>query len=284
MLNSLLLMLLAQVGPNPAFGAMAGTPEELRNRPPRTEQVAPDQPAMPQRTKLSQCLMVAGEDAEVGLDFAQHWRETVDDDLDMAQSAHCLGLALVKLGRFTEAQEVFALARDEAPADNPAYRARLGAMAGNAAFAGGDAATALAQFDAATPLAQAAGDAKLASGMQIDRARMLVALNRRDEAVAALADARSADPANVQAWLLSATLSRRLERLGEAQQQIQYAATLNPRDPAIGLEAGVIAAMAGRDADARRSFASVIDVAPDSTEAASARKYLDQLGSGTSAQ
>ena len=39
----------------------------------------------------------------------------------------------------------------------------LGAMAGNAAFAGGDAATALAQFDVATPLAEAAGDAKVAA-------------------------------------------------------------------------------------------------------------------------
>ncbi len=284
MLTPLLLMLLAQVSSLPTAGGTTDLHEEMRNRPPRTQEATPQQEAVPQRTQLSQCLMAAGEDAEAGLDFAQRWRETANDELDLAQSAHCLGLSLVRLGQFTEAQEIFAVARDEAPADNPAYRARLGAMAGNAAFAGGDAATALAQFDVAAPLAEAAGDTKLAAGMQIDRARMLVALNRRDEAVTALANARAADPANVQAWLLSATLSRRLERLGEAQQQIQYAATLDPRDPAIGLEAGVIAAMAGRDADARRSFTSVIDVAPDSAEAASARKYLDQLGAGTPGQ
>ena len=108
----------------------------------------------------------------------------------------------------------------------------------------------------------------------------LVAAGRAPDAVAALAAARDADPSNAQAWLLSATLARRLERLGEAQRHIEYAATLAPRDPAIGLEAGVIAAMAGREDQARASFASVIEVAPDSVEAGRARTYLTRLDGG----
>ena len=52
------------------------------------------------------------------------------------------------------------------------------------------------------------------------------------------------------------------------------------RDPAIGLEAGVIAAMAGREDQARASFASVIEVAPDSVEAGRARTYLTRLDGG----
>ena len=104
-------------------------------------------------------------------------------------------------------------------------------------------------------------------------------MGRNEDAVAALADARAADPANARAWLLSATLSRRLERLGEAREQIAQAALLSPQDPAVGLEAGVIAALSGRDEEARRSFESVLLVAPQSTEATRARTYLEQLAS-----
>ena len=71
------------------------------------------------------------------------------------------------------------------------------------------------------------------------------------------------------------------ERLGEAQRHIEYAATLAPRDPAVGLEAGVIAAMAGREEQARASFQSVIEVAPESVEANRARTYLTRLDGGT---
>jgi hypothetical protein len=74
---------------------------------------------------------------------------------------------------------------------------------------------------------------------------------------------------------------RRTRRLGEAQRHIEYAATLAPRDPAVGLEAGVIAAMAGRAEQARASFQSVIDVAPESVEAGRARTYLTRLDGGT---
>ncbi|HCJ81674.1 MAG TPA: hypothetical protein DHV50_09230, partial [Erythrobacter sp.] len=84
-------------------------------------------------------------------------------------------------------------------------------------------------------------------------------------------------PANGRAWLLSATLSRRLDRLGEAREQIAQAALLAPQDPAVGLEAGVIAALSGREDDARRSFESVLQVAPQSPEATRARSYLEQL-------
>ena len=72
---------------------------------------------------------------------------------------------------------------------------------------------------------------------------------------------------------------RRLERLGEAREQIAQAALLAPRDPAVGLEAGVIAALSGREQEARRSFESVLLVAPDSDEAKRARGYLEQLQS-----
>ncbi|HZF45775.1 MAG TPA: hypothetical protein VEZ26_05540, partial [Sphingomonadaceae bacterium] len=55
------------------------------------------------------------------------------------------------------------------------------------------------------------------------------------------------------------------------------AAGLDPANPAIGLEAGVIAALAGADDAARKSWQSVVETAPDSPEAQTARDYLAQL-------
>ena len=204
-------------------------------------------------------------------------RAQVESDLELAQSAHCLGLALVQLDRMSEAREIFELASAEAPADNLAYSARLNAMAGNAALAAGDMEDALVLLDRAGGQALAAPDGALAADLRVDLARVLVRMGRQEDAAEVLSEAREADGDDAQAWLLSATLSRRLSRLGEAQQQIERAALLSPRNPQVALEAGVIAALSGREVDARSSFQSVLDVAPDSPQADQAREYLAQI-------
>lgn len=274
MIASALALLVMQVGPNPSVGGMPGIPDELANRPPREPA---QQTTSKQSTNLSRCLSLAASEPIEALDFAQGWRETGNSDLEIAQAAHCAGLALVGQSRFDEARRLFEQASNEAPVYNGAYRARLLAMAGNAALAGDDPAAGEPLFAQAVQAAVTDGDANLTSGLHVDHARALVALGRQDDAARVLADARTSDPTNLRAWLLSATLSRRLQRLGEAQEQIEEAAALAPQSPAVGLEAGVIAALAGREADARRSFESVLIVAPDSDEANRAQAYLEQL-------
>jgi tetratricopeptide (TPR) repeat protein len=160
-------------------------------------------------------------------------------------------------------------------------RARLAAMAGNAALAGDRPAAALAAFDLAITDARAGAAPALAGELSADRARALVALDRSEEAAAALAIARRDAPQFAPGWLLSATLARWLGQLDEAQGLIEAAAALAPRDPAIGLEGGLIAALAGRDAAARQSWKSVLATAPESAEATTARTYLAQLDQPT---
>ena len=133
-------------------------------------------------------------------------------------------------------------------------------------------------FAAAEAEAQSSGDARLAGDIAIDRARAQVATKQDAAAVAGLAAARIGSPENSEGWLLSATLARRQGKLAEAQQFIEQAATLAPRDPVVGLEAGVIAVLTGRDSAARKSWLSVITVAPGSEWATTAQGYLDQLG------
>jgi len=190
----------------------------------------------------------------------------------------CLGVALSALDRWSEAQNAFLRARDAAAPTDTASRARLGAMAGNAALAGGSAAAALPILEAAQGEAKAAQDNELLGTIALDRARAYVALGQAAPAGAALAQARTAAPNDAQTWLLSATLSRRENNLAEAQSQIEHAAQIAPQDPEIGLEAGVIAVLGGRDAAARKSWQSVVAAAPDSEAAKTAKDYLAQLG------
>lgn len=258
---SLLLAVLAQVGPAVTPGAAPALPHQT---------ALPERPAPKVATAAaSQSCPPEGSDS---VEAAEEWLEK-SQGTERAKAGECLGVAHSQLGQWQEAAAAFGAARTVA--DTPQWRARLGAMAGEAALNGSDAQAALAALDGAR--ADAAGDSVMLGGIATFRARALVALKREGEADAALALARTLTPKSAQAWLLSATLSRRLGKLAEAQAQIERAYDLLPIDPGVGLEAGVIAMLSGREGAARKSWESVVTVAPQSAEAATARGYLAQL-------
>jgi tetratricopeptide (TPR) repeat protein len=315
---SLLLALLAQIGPFPGIGATPVSPlppedqqHQARERAKRAEDNAsvpiPDgggpQPAPVQtgsatsaaaaaqarraaapdpNSKLGACLGMISEDPGAAGEAAEDWLKQSKGP-ERAQAGQCLGSALAAQQDFGNARTAFIAARDATAPTDHLGRARLGAMAGNAALAENDPAGALALLDVARSDAGAANESKLASGISTDRARALVGIKRDSEAATALADARTADPANPEAWLLSATLSRRMNKLADAQAQIEQAAKLLPVDPEIGLEAGVIAVLSGHDEAARKSWQSVVAMAPKSDEALRAKAYLAQLDPAPSA-
>ena len=177
--------------------------------------------------------------------------------------------------RWDAAETAFAEAAQVAAAGDPVRLAALRGQAGNAALAGNHADRALAHFDAA--LVQPSGDPAARGQLHLDRARALVALQRPDEAQLALVAAQRDAPDEPLVWLLSATLARRQGDLAAAQRMIEVAASLDPKDPDIGLEAGVIAVLDGRDAAARQTWQSVRLTAPGSPAAETAKAYLDQL-------
>lgn len=276
--------LLAQIGPfvTPGQQSPSPLPPELQERR-RREAQAPVQPGQPLpqpvSSKLADCLSAVTEDPAEAAASARAWMDAARGD-EQADAGQCLGVALSRLQRWDEAHAAFVLAHQTLLPSSHARRARLASMAGNAALAKGDAEAALGILDSAGADAKAAGDSGLAGDVAIDRARALVALDREAEAQAALAEARAALPGSAEAWLLSATLSRRLGDIAAAQQQIERAAELLPIDADIGLEAGRIAYVAGREEAARKSWQSVVDAAPDSAAAATARSYLAQLAPG----
>ena len=270
-----LALFLAQVGPLVTPGAAPPLPYQTAEplRPPR-KKTAQEQRSAPVATRPSIQPCPRTDDAEAATEAARQWLAKATTGTARANAGECLGVALSRSDRWSEAADAFRAA--QAAADAPVWRTRLAAMTGEAALNAGDFTGALAALDAAR--ADATDDAQARGGIAVFRARALVALKREADAEAALAEARLASPRDAQAWLLSATLSRRLGKLTEAQAQIEKADELLPTDPEIGLEAGLIAVLAGRDDAARKSWQSVIAIAPASPAADSAKTYLAQLG------
>ncbi|HYD24954.1 MAG TPA: hypothetical protein VEB68_09160 [Croceibacterium sp.] len=241
--------------------------------------VADAPPAAPRTVaedRLEACMDQARSDPANAIAEAGRWAaETSGAETSYPQQ--CLGIAYTALLRWEAAERAFLAAREAAPESARFRRAQLATMAGNAALAEERAAAALLALALATGDAEATGDAGLQAIVQIDRARALVLQGETAEAEAVLARARALDAQSPYAWLLSATLARRLGKLDEAQNFIQTAAALAPDYPETGLEAGVIAMLGGREEAAAASWRSVIAIEPDSEAAATARAYLAQL-------
>lgn len=265
-------LLLAQIGPMVSPGTAPPIPSApLEMRRPKAE-------AEPIKlTRLQECLALAGDDPPGAIDAAQAWLEQAKGS-EQADPQHCMGIAYNYLSRWSDAELAFVAARDAVAANERGRKASLGAMAGLAAldqqaFERAEAALLAAHADAV-----AAERSELAGDISIYRSRALVALSRAAEAETALTEGRTTSPANPAGWLLSATLSRRQGKLEQAQAQIERAAELMPIDPQIGLEAGVIAMLSGREEAARKSWQSVLMISPEGeVEAKTAKAYLDQL-------
>lgn len=221
--------------------------------------------------QFTECLDLARKDAPSAVTEASLWTQQNGGYLALA----CHGFALATDFKFDLAAPILTEAAKGAEEKRDPRAARFWAQAGNAALANDQPADGLTALDRA--LAVAAANTERAD-IEVDRARALVALNRSDEAVMALASARTLGPENGTAWLLSATLARRVGKLPDALTYIQTAAALLPREPAVALEAGNIAIAAGDEAAARKQWEQVIAIAPSSRQANTAQAQLAALG------
>lgn len=278
LLTTSLIAIALQVGPNPQGIPASDGHAELRDRPAREE--TGDNANSPASQWLARCLDQLSEDASRAHTMAQIHRNSVSGN-ERVLANHCLGLAATELGRWDEAVQAFSQAREDINESDPRARARFATMAGNAELAGGNAAGASVHFRLAKTDARQAASAPLEAIASTDLARALVRMEQNEEALIALNDATRLMPGEFEPWLLTATLLRRLDRLDEAQIAIQSAGDLAPTNAEIGLEAGVIAVLSGRDEAARESWLSVTEVHPGSLAAQIAQDYLAQLGEPT---
>jgi tetratricopeptide (TPR) repeat protein len=222
---------------------------------------------------LAQCLERANADPALGISDAQSWVGTGGG----AYAAQCHGYALGKMERWAEAADTFERGARLPDADT-VTRARLWSQAGNAALLAGDAPRAARDLDQALT---GALPATLTTGeIHLDRARARVATNDLKGARADLDQAIVLAKGDPLAWLLSATLARRMNDLPLARQHIEEAARRAPNDAPVALEQGVIYALSGdRDEDARAAFRHAQELAgTDGKIAQQAADYLAQLG------
>jgi tetratricopeptide (TPR) repeat protein len=218
--------------------------------------------------RYKECITLATKDPAGGLIQAGIWIKEQGGYL----AQHCLATALASDFKFDDAASLFVKAAIAADAAKDSRAAKFWAQAGNAAIAADRPADALMALD--TALASSVQSNAERGDTLIDKARALVAANREKDAEPVLAQARAIATENAIGFLLSATLARRQGALGEAQGFITTAASLSPREPAIALEAGNIAAAAGNDIAAKRAWEQVIAIAPDSRQAVTAKARL----------
>ncbi len=221
--------------------------------------------------RFDACMDTATDDPKTGIVAANEWLIAGGGYF----ARHCLGFAYSKEGRWSAAADAFVDAARDAELARDKRAANLWTQAGNAMLATGDADKALTYFDAA--LAQGVAQGLLLGELHLDRARALVVAGQTDAAEIALAEAHKLAPEDPLAWLLSATLARRLGKLERAQADIDIAARLAPRDPEVALEAGNIAASAGKYDVARRNWTQAIEIRPEGPIARTARGHLSEL-------
>ena len=225
--------------------------------------------------RLEACIQAANEKPEAGIARASDWAKS-GDAKSAPLAGQCLGYAQSRAGQWTEATTSLEAAA-ALPEQDKISSARLWAQAGNAALIAGDAKRAVRDLDMALgaklPETLATGE------IHLDRARARVAVGDQPGARVDLNAALRMAPADPLAWLLSATLARRMNDLPLARQHIAEATKLARDDAGVALERGVILALSGgQDAGARAAFSQAAELAPGSETATKAQAYLTQLG------
>ncbi|MFD1610369.1 tetratricopeptide repeat protein [Sphingomonas tabacisoli] len=189
---------------------------------------------------------------------------------------HCAAMAFAALDKWPAAAAAFEQAAQEAERNKLGIAGSLWVQAANAHLAAGDAAPAVSALDAALSGGSLTG---LARGeAYLDRARANVALGKPELARTDMNEALKLVPQDPLAWLLSASLARRMGQLDRAQTDIEQAAKLSPDDSSVALEAGRIALASGAPGAARIAFEGAIKNQPGSEGAKAAQAELDRLG------
>jgi tetratricopeptide (TPR) repeat protein len=229
-------------------------------------------PATADKTRLDACLKQAATAPAAAEGEANRWRSQGGG----FRADQCLATAYANQQHWQQAAATFEAAARTAAAAHDVATANLWALAGSAWLAAGDNGKAQAALDTAIDtgplLGSDLGEAHL------DRARARVAAGDLSGAREDLDLATVSVPDDPVAWLLSATLARRMNDIPRAAKDVREALQRAPEDPAVHLEAGNIAARAGDEVAARASWSRVVELAPGSPIAGSARKALEQFG------
>jgi tetratricopeptide (TPR) repeat protein len=236
-------------------------------------QVAPaaNGPVDPRGDRFARCVGLTQTDPAAARAEAGRWR--IGGGRYFARQ--CAGLAFAAEKNWLSAAAEFEEAAREAQLAKDDRAASYWAQAGNAWLAAGQPAKARVALDAALAAGSLTG---LPLGeAQLDHARALVAAGDLDAARGDLDLALTTAGDDPLAWLLSATLARRMDNLPRARSDIAEALKRSADDASVQLEAGNIAARSGDEAAAREAWGTAARLAPTSDVARNAVAALKQF-------
>jgi hypothetical protein len=247
----ILLALLLAAAPPPATGPADPRPAEDRYR---------------------SCIKQSDDDAAGAIAEAKAWAASGGG----IPAGQCLGIAETAAGDWKAATDAFTAAAGIADQMNDPRAATLWVSAGDAALAGGDGTAARKAIDSALANVALAGEQR--GEALLDRARADVVADDNPAARSDLDQALTLVPADPVAWLLSATLARRMGDGARAATDIKEAQGRAPNEPAILLEAGNIAALNGNPAEARVQWSHAQAADPNGEIGRSAAAKIAAIG------
>lgn len=217
------------------------------------------------------CLDLATDQPDAGEKEAVEWRLAGGGYL----AQQCLGMAHANRGNYRAAADAFeGAARTGELAQEP-RTGNYWAQAANAWAAAGELPRARAAIDAAIAGGQLSGQAL--GEAYLDRARIRVGQGEPESARGDLDQALKLADRDPLAWLLSATLARRLGDLPLAAQHISKATELAPDDASVQLEAGNIWAVVGEADKAKAAWTAAVTLGSGKPAGEAAAKALAQF-------
>lgn len=227
--------------------------------------------ADPREDRYARCVTLAQSDPAAARADASRWSIAGGGWF----ARQCAGLAYGAEANWPAAAGEFEAAARAADLAHDRHAPNYWAQAGNAWLAAGDAAKARAALDSALVAGTLEG---LALGeAQLDHARTMVAVGETDAARRDLDLALTTAMDDPLAWLLSATLARRMDDLPRAKTDIAEALKRAADDASVQLEAGNIAARGGDEPGARAAWGQAARLAPSSPVGRSAVAALAQF-------
>jgi tetratricopeptide (TPR) repeat protein len=220
------------------------------------------------------CMEKARASPQQGLKAAEGWLA----EAETTAGRHCRAVALIGLGREEEAVAALDALGRRIEGREPALAADLYRQAAMVRLQSG-------RLDAAEKL-QDRG-LKLAPEsieLLIDRALLLGARQKYQDALAVLERAHALAPTRVDILVLSASAHRMLGQGELAKLSLASALEIEPEDPAALLERGILRRLDDDAEGARADWERVRRIAPDSPEAETAAQNLKLLDTGAGAE
>lgn len=219
--------------------------------------------------KYAQCMELAETRPKDAWEMAGQWVGLAGGE----PARHCQAVALIGLKEYEEAAKRLETLAETSRAA-PEMRAAMLAQAAQAWVLHGDLQRAHAVQTTALELVP--GDPALLT----DRALTLVEAGDVRAAIDDLTAVLDAQPRNAGVLALRAAAFRIAGDPATARADLDRALTIDPSHPAALLEQGILARQEGDVATARKAWLTLLDTAPDSPEAETARAHLQVMDGG----